>query len=90
MSGRRVIGLWVLGFVFFLPLHQHFFTATAQFSKECSCYTGGRTQASPALAAAQCAPAFHAFFIAVFQPQVCSRLSNESQIIRAPPFTLSA
>jgi hypothetical protein len=87
MSGRRLIGLGVLAFVFFLPLHQHFFTPASQFSKECSCYAGGRTQVGLALTPAGCLPSFQAFFIAVYLPQVFSGLSAEFESIRAPPST---
>ena len=44
----------VLFFVFFLPLHLHFFNSTARVGNECSCYHGARIQTglTPALARA--------------------------------------
>jgi hypothetical protein len=87
MGARRLIGATLLAFIFFLPLHQHFFTAAPQFTKECSCYGGARTQASLALAPAACIPSFNAFSIAIYEPQVFDWRFIESLGIRAPPST---
>ncbi len=88
--GRRLIGAGILAFVFFLPLHQHFFTATPQLSRECSCFLGGRSQPGLGPAPTQCAPIFHAVFVRIDQPQVFFWVPAKSQSIRSPPFTVSA
>jgi len=90
VGARRLIGATLLAFVFFLPLHQHFFTPTPQFAKECSCYGGGRTQVGLATAPADWTPNFHAFVIAVYQSEVSTWLFSESRNIRAPPSTFLA
>ena len=90
IGARRLIGATLLAFVFFLPLHQHFFTPTPQFAKECSCYGGARTQADLALAPVDCTPSFHALFIAVYESQVSTRHFSESRNIRAPPSSFLA
>jgi hypothetical protein len=41
---RRWIGLFLFLTVFFLPLHFHVATASAQVSKECACVQGNQTQ----------------------------------------------
>jgi hypothetical protein len=42
---RRFVGAGMLLSVFFLPLHFHSVTVTAQVAKECGCLYGSRTQA---------------------------------------------
>lgn len=41
---RRYVGLLLFLTVFFLPLHFHPVTVTAQVTKECGCLYGSRTQ----------------------------------------------
>jgi hypothetical protein len=71
--------------VFFLPLHLHFFTSTAQVNKECGCYYGGRTQADLARAPANFTPTFQVSSVVVYEPQVFAWSSFDSYAIRAPP-----
>jgi hypothetical protein len=84
-GARRLIGAAVLFFVFFLPLHFHFFSATAQLSQECSCYHGVRTQTGLTSAPADWAPSFQASIVEIYQPKVFSRSPIYFHAIRAPP-----
>ncbi len=43
-SRKRWIGLFLFLTVFFLPLHFHAATASAQVTKECACVQGNQTQ----------------------------------------------
>lgn len=43
-SSKRWIGLFLFFTVFFLPLHFHVATASAQVTKECACVQGNQTQ----------------------------------------------
>ena len=82
---HRVAAVILLLAVFFLPLHSHSFTPTAQVTKECSCYHGGRTQAGLAPALADWTPSLQASLIVAYEPQVLGWLSIKSHTIRAPP-----
>jgi hypothetical protein len=84
-STYRLIGALALFFVFFLPLHLHFFTSTAQVNKECGCYYGGRTQAGLAPVPANWTPTFQVSSVLVYEPQVFAWSSFDSYAIRAPP-----
>jgi hypothetical protein len=79
----------VLFFVFFLPLHFHFLTPTAQLNQECSCYHGVRTQAGLAPATAQLALTFTAVLVAVYTSQIYDRIILDSYAIRAPPLLIA-
>jgi len=85
LNSRRLIGAVLFLAVFFLPLHSHAFTVTAQLGKECSCYHGGRTQVGLAPAQADWTPTFQASLIAVHESQVVGYSSVDSHAIRAPP-----
>jgi hypothetical protein len=84
-GARRLFGAILLFFVFFLPLHFHFFSATAQLTQECSCYHGVRTQTGLTSAPADWAPFFQASFVEIYEPKVFSRLPIHFHAIRAPP-----
>lgn len=85
LDSRRLAAAVLLLAVFFLPLHFHPAISSAQVSKECSCYHGGRTQGGLAPAAADWTPTFQVLFIAVYEPQILGWLSISSHTIRAPP-----
>jgi hypothetical protein len=82
---RRLIAAILLAFFVILPLHYHSVTATAQVSKECSCFTGGRTQLGIAPAVADFIPSLEVFSVALFAQQLFARLSFGFYPIRAPP-----
>ena len=86
---RRLVGLLLFLTVFFLPLHFHSLTVTAQVAKECGCLYGSRTQAGLTIAHSNPLP------VLIWQP-----VRTESQEFfglrfgtrwhsRAPPFTVS-
>lgn len=85
LNSRRLATVVLLLAVFFLPLHSHSFTVTAQLSKECSCVHGNRTQIGLAPAAADWVPTFQASSIVLPEPQVFGWFSVDSHAIRAPP-----
>lgn len=84
-TSRRLIGAVLFLAVFFLPLHFHSFTVAAQFSKECSCYHGGRTQIGLAPASVDWTPAFEPAQVVLYEPEVSSWFSVDFHAIRAPP-----
>jgi hypothetical protein len=83
------VSVGVLLFIFFLPLHVHFFTSAAKVNNECSCVNGTRSQAGPVAASVHWTPSFHATFIFVYQPQDIGAISVRSYAIRAPPSSIS-
>ena len=85
IGSRHLIASLLLLAVFFLLLHLHFFTSTAQVNKECSCYHGGRTQAGLAPAPANWTPTFQVSSVIVYGLQVFGWCSFDSCAIRAPP-----
>jgi hypothetical protein len=87
MTGRlrHVVSAALLLFVFFLPLHVHFFTSTPKVNNECSCVDGTRSQAGPVAGSVHWTPAFHATFSLFYQPQELGSISVRSYAIRAPP-----
>ena len=89
LKSRRLIGAVLFLAVAFLPLHFHSFTVAAQFSKECSCYHGGRTQIGLAPAAIDWTPVFEPAQIVLYEPEVSSWFSVDFHAIRAPPFAAS-
>ena len=82
---RRLVSAGVLLFVFFLPLHVHFFTSTAKVNNDCSCVYGTRAQAGPVASSLQWTPTFQATFIVFYEPQAFGSISVHSYAIRAPP-----
>jgi hypothetical protein len=84
-AARRLVGAGLLLAVFFLPLHFHFVTPTAHFSKDCSCTHGTRMQAGSVVTSLQWNPPSQATFIVVYEPQGFGSISVRSYAIRAPP-----
>jgi hypothetical protein len=84
----RLVGLGLLLFVFFLPLHFHF-SPGSQLSKECSCAQGTRKQ----LALNESAPISFSQLQAIFLPALTTSVWIDSysrpQNVRGPPFTVS-
>jgi hypothetical protein len=80
-----VVGLALLLFVFFLPLHFHF-SQDSQLSKECSCAQGTRKQ----LALSDNAPIsfspLRAISVTVPSTSVWIESHSRPQNVRAPPF----
>jgi hypothetical protein len=85
LKSRRLIGAVLFLAVFFLPLHSHSFTPTAQFSKECSCVHGNRTQIGLATASVDWTPAFEPAQVVFYEPEFSVWFSVDSHSIRAPP-----
>jgi hypothetical protein len=86
---RTLVGSVLLIAFFFLPLHFHSLTPTAQLAQECSCYHGVRTQAGLAPVPADYTPTFQASFVVLHEPRSFSRLSIHFHAIRAPPHGIS-
>lgn len=84
-TSRRLIGAVLFLAVFFLPLHFHSFTPTAQVSKECSCVHGSRTQVGLASGSTDWVPSLQQTVLVVCETQVFPWLSIDSHTIRAPP-----
>jgi hypothetical protein len=89
LTGRQFVSALALVFVFFLPLHFHLLTPTAQLSQECSCYHGVRTQAGLMPATAQVALTFTSVLVIFYVSQVNDRLSLNSYAIRGPPLSIA-
>ena len=85
LTHRRLIGVVVLFFVFFLPLHLHFFNSTLRVGNECSCYYGARIQAGLTPALVERSPALQIFSVTTHEAQVFGWLSIKSPAVRAPP-----
>ena len=85
LTHRRLIGVVVLFFVFFLPLHLHFFNSTLRVGNECSCYYGARIQAGLTPALVERSPALQIFSVTTHEAQVLGWLSIKSPAVRAPP-----
>jgi hypothetical protein len=84
-TSRRLVGVAVLFFVFFLPLHLHFFNSTARVSNECSCYYGARIQAGLAPSLADYSPSLQILIVTLNEAQVFGWFSINSPSVRAPP-----
>ena len=89
IGARRLIGATLLAFVFFLPLHQHFFTPTPQFAKDCSCVHGVKTAAGLGTAPASWTPSFQTSAVIDRESQVPFQLWGGCHSSRAPPLTQS-
>ena len=87
-SSRRLLSIGLLLFIFFLPLHFHFSSAS-QLSKECSCAQGTRTQ----LALSDHAPIsfsqLPAIFVTLLATSVWIDTYSRPQNVRAPPHAVS-
>jgi len=86
---RRLVGLLLFLTVFFLPLHFHSVTVTAQVAKECGCLYGSRTQAGLTTAHSKSLP------VLVWQPvrtesrEFFGSFFGTKWHSRAPPFAIS-
>jgi hypothetical protein len=89
LTPRRLIGVLVLFFVFFLPLHLHFFNSTLRVGNECSCYYGTRIQAGLTPALVEHSLALQIFSVTTHEAQVFGWLSIKSPAVRAPPHIIS-
>jgi hypothetical protein len=86
----RLLSAAILLFLFFLPLHIHF-PANAQVSEECACcYYGGRVQMDLASAAAILGPSAEVSFLIVCTPEAQVQVTIESELPRAPPYSLAS
>jgi len=86
----RLLSAAILLFLFFLPLHIHF-PANAQVSEECACcYYGGRVQMDLAPAAAILGPSAVVSFLIVRTPEAPVQVTIESELARAPPYSLAS
>jgi hypothetical protein len=82
---HRLIAAGLFFFVFFLPLHAHYFASDPQITKDCACLHGSRTQMASAPVAADWAPMFLLSAVFSHEPQVISNSSVGILSIRAPP-----
>ena len=88
-TSRRVVAAIVLFFVFFLPLHLHFFNSTARVGNECSCYHGTRIHAGLTSTLTDYSPSLHTLTVTAHEAQVIDLLSINSPAVRAPPSSVS-
>jgi hypothetical protein len=86
---RRIIGVGMLLFVFFLPLHFHPVATSVKVAKECSCVQGTRTLASLVPAAADWTPVLTAQPVQSGSFDYSSTVRFQIHGIRAPPLTPS-
>jgi hypothetical protein len=82
---RRFVGTAILLFVFFLPLHHHFYTSAAQAREDCVCQHGNLTLLNLAPIQVHLIPQFSVS--ALLQPAFCipEPHSVSCKTIRAPP-----
>ena len=82
---RRFVGTAILLFVFFLPLHHHFYTPAAQAREDCVCQHGNLTILDLAPIQVHLIP--HFSVSALTQAALCTpeRYSVRCKTIRAPP-----
>lgn len=85
----RWLSALLLFAVFFLPLHYHAFTPTAQVAKECSCAHGTRTQLVWPADLPTIAPIFLATFFAALYVFSWAGDWSKLQNVRGPPALLS-
>jgi hypothetical protein len=81
----RIVGVGMLLFVFFLPLHFHPIAASVQVAKECSCLRGTRTDAGLAVAPALWFPILPAQPVASESLDCLTHFRFQNHGIRAPP-----
>lgn len=89
LSHRSCVGFVLLVALFFLPLHFHPVTTTAQVAKECSCFQGSRSEASPAAQPEDCLPALAAQPVFAESHHWIASLHGITRHSRAPPVTAS-
>ena len=82
---RRVIGIFLLAAVFFLPLHFHAAAATPQLAKECCCIHGSRTDAGLVIALTTWAPVVVTQWVPVISQTGLIYRPVSCKSSRAPP-----
>jgi hypothetical protein len=86
----RLLSAAILLFLFFLPLHIHF-PVNAQVIEECACcYYGGRVQMNLAPVAAILGPSAVVSFLILRTPEAPVQVTIESELARAPPYSLAS
>ena len=85
---RRLVGVALLLFVVFLPLHSHPADESRQLTHECSCVHGTRMQLAPMPSSAILAIAPAVFFVMTERAEAIVSLAVESDFARAPPVSL--
>jgi hypothetical protein len=86
----RLLSAAILLFLFFLPLHIHF-PANPQVSEDCACcYYGGRVQMDLAPAAVILGPSDEVSFLIVRITEAPVQIAIESELARAPPYSLAS
>lgn len=80
----RLVGLGLLLFIFFLPLHFHL-SPTTLIAKECSCLQGTRTQLALAAEVTLGVPLALVASLSIENESVWTRESSDLQKARGPP-----
>ena len=88
VGARRLVGVALLLFVVFLPLHFHAVDESRQLTHECSCVHGTRTQLGSAPSSVMAAVAPAVFFVMAERVESLVSLAVESDFARAPPVSL--
>ena len=82
---QRLIGAALLLAVLFLPLHLHPVNPLPLINKDCTCYSGARTQLGLLHAETSLAPVIQAFPIVVLETYFFVSLLTKPHASRAPP-----
>ncbi len=82
---RRLVGAALLLTVFLLPLHFHSVNPLPLINKNCSCYSGARTQLGLLHADTSLAPVIQAFPFIVLETFFLVPFSSKPHASRAPP-----
>ena len=85
LDTRRLIGTALLLAVFFLSLHFHSVNPLPLINKDCTCYSGARTQLGLLHADTSLATVIQAFPIVVSETYFFVPLSTKPHASRAPP-----
>jgi hypothetical protein len=85
---RRCIGVVLFLFLFTLPLHFHPATESPDFTQECSCYSGDRTQLGSAPAPIVLVPIYQTVFLIDRSSEDPAAVVIASEAARAPPYFL--
>jgi hypothetical protein len=86
---RRIVSVFALLFVFFLPLHFHF-SASSPISKECSCIGGSRTQLALAADICNISPSYRTTYVITQDDLLWVNEWTQLKRVRGPPASLSA
>ena len=82
---RRLIGAALLLAVFLLPFHFHSVNPLPLINKNCTCYSGARTQLGLLHTDTSLAPVIQAFPVIVLETFFLVPLSTKPHASRAPP-----